>query len=85
MSQPLTKSQHNTRLFLYFILTVIILSNFLVTFFELNVNKNMALGVQTIISISVLVFASVRSIIDWKAFWVYLLIVLAFISIAYFR
>ncbi|MBP5999494.1 MAG: hypothetical protein KA534_03475 [Sediminibacterium sp.] len=85
MKQPLTKSQQNTRLLLYFILAVIILSNFLATFFELNINKTMMLFVQTIVSLGVLVFASIRSIIDWKSFWVYLLIALSLTSIAYLR
>jgi hypothetical protein len=85
MNQSLSKSQQNTRLLFYCILTVVILSNFLVTLFELNINKHVALVVQIIVSLGVLVFASIRSIINWKSFWVYLLIVLALISIAYFR
>lgn len=85
MNQPLNKSQQNTRLFLYIILTVIILCNFFMTFFELNINKHLALGIQIIISIGVLAVASVRSIINWKSFWVYLLIVLALTCIAYIR
>lgn len=85
MKQPLTKSQQNTRLLLYFILAVIILANFLVTFFELNINKTVMLIVQAILSFGALLYASTQSIINWKSFWIYLLIALVLISIAFFR
>lgn len=85
MKQSLTKSQQNTRLLLFFILAVIILTNFLVTFFELNINKTVMLIVQAILSFGVLLYASTQSIINWKSFWIFLLIALVLISIAFFR
>ena len=85
MNKPLTKAQQEIRLFLYLILAITILSNFLIWFLKLNINNSIVLSIQIVVPLSILIFASIKSIIDWKTLIVYLFIAIMFISIAYFR
>ena len=85
MNKPLTKGQQKIRYFLYLILAIAILSNFLIWFFKLNINNSIVLAIQIVVPLSILIFASIKSIIDWKLLSVYLFIAIVFISIAYFR
>ena len=85
MNKPLTKAQQEIRLFLYLILAITILSNFLIWFLKLNINNSIVLAIQIVVPLSILIFALIKSIIDWKTLSVYLFIAIVFISIAYFR
>ena len=85
MNKLLTKAQQEIRFFLYLILAIAILSNFLIWIFKLNINNSIVLAIQIVVPLSILIFALIKSIIDWKTLSVYLFIAIVFISIAYFR
>lgn len=85
MNKPLRKAQQEIRFFLYLILVITILSNFLIWFLKLNINNSIVLAIQIVVPLSILIFASIKSIIDWKTLSIYLFIAIMFISIAYFR
>jgi hypothetical protein len=85
MDQTLTKSQQNIRTLLYFILAANVMAGFLITYLELGFDKSILLGIQFLISLTILIIATIYSIINWKSFSIYLTIALVLVLIVYFR
>ena len=85
MNQQIIKSKQNLKLILYLVLAISILANFILTYYEAPVNKNILFAIQVVTSILILIVASVKSIINWKSFWIYLTIALVLLLFVYLR
>lgn len=85
MNPTFTKAHQNIRSLLYFILAATVMSNFFITYFDLDFDKSIVLGIQILISLTTLIVASVYSIINWKSFSIYLIIAVVLFLIVYFR
>ena len=86
MNTTLTQKQKKTRLLLYIVISLPIIINLLLAFFNIgNINNHLIIAFEIILPLLVLLIAKSQDIINWKSYSVALTIALALIIIALFR
>ena len=86
MNTTLTQKQKKTRLLLYIVISLPIIINLILAFFNIgNINNHLIITFEIILSLLVLLIAKIQDLINWKSYSVALTIALALIIIALFR
>ena len=86
MNTTLTQKQKKTRLLLYIVISLPIIINLILAFFNIgNINNHLIITFEIILSLLVLLIAKIQDLINWKSYSFALTIALALIIIALFR